>query len=470
MSQIDLKSLTLASAARLVRSKQLSPVELTRAVLERIQSLNERMAIFITVTADDAIARAEQAEAAIVRGAELGPLHGVPISLKDLFDTKGILTTAGSRVFGDRIPDEDATVTARLMAAGAVLVGKTNMHEFAFGPTSINPHYGPVRNPWDDEHVSGGSSGGSATSVALSVALGSLGSDTGGSVRIPAALCGTVGLKPTYGRVSIAGAVPLSWSLDHVGPLTRTVEDSAIMMEVIAGHDPRDNYSRRVPTPRYSKELQGGIRGLRVGISRETFYTRLEPEVDQATQTALRRLEQMGAEFVEIEIPTADLQRAIFANIASPEAFSYHENYLASSPELYGPDTRARIEAGRLMLSTDFVRAQRARSILKVELAAALEAADLLVTPTVPIPAPRIDQTAVEWDDGTESIVGALTRNTRLFNITGLPAITVPCGFTSRNLPVGLQIIGRAFDEASVFRAAYAYEQDAGWWERRPEI
>ncbi len=470
MSQIDLKSLTLASAARLVRSKQLSPVELTRAVLERIQSLNEPMAIFITVTADHAIARAEQAEAAVARGDELGPLHGVPISLKDLFDTKGILTTAGSRVFEDRIPEEDATVTARLMAAGAVLVGKTNMHEFAFGPTSINPHYGPVRNPWDDEHVSGGSSGGSATSVALSVALGSLGSDTGGSVRIPAALCGTVGLKPTYGRVSIAGAVPLSWSLDHVGPLTRTVEDAAIMMEVIAGHDPRDNYSRQVPTPRYSEELQGGIRGLRLGVPRETFYARLEPEVDQAIQTALRQLERMGAEFVEIDVPKAHLQRAIFANIASPEAFSCHEKHLASSPELYGPDTRARIEAGRLMLSTDFVRAQRARSILKVELAAVLEAVDLMVTPTVPVSAPRIDQTAIEWDDGTESIVGALTRNTRLFNITGLPAITVPCGFTSRHLPVGLQIIGRAFDEASVFRAAYAYEQDAGWWERRPEM
>ena len=470
MSQLDLKSLTLASAARLIRSKQLSPVELTRAVLERIESLNERMAIFITVTADHAIACAEGAEDAMARGVELGPLHGVPISLKDLFDTKGIRTTAGSRVFGDRVPEEDATVTARLRAAGAVLVGKTNMHEFAFGATSINPHYGPVRNPWGDEHVSGGSSGGSATSVALSVAFGSLGSDTGGSIRIPAALSGTVGLKPTYGRVSIAGTVPLSWSLDHVGPLTRTVEDAALMMDVIAGYDPRDSYSRQVPTPRYSEELQGGIRGLRLGIPRETFYNRLEPEVDQATQTALRRLEQMGAEFVDVAIPAAEGQRAIFANIASPEAFSYHEKYLASSPDLYGPDTRARIEAGRLMLSTDFVRAQRARSILKAELAAALKTADLLVTPTVPISAPRIDQTAVEWDDGTETVVGALTRNTRLFNITGLPAITVPCGFTSRNLPIGLQIIGRAFDEASVLRAAYTYEQDTGWWKRRPDM
>ena len=470
MSPLDLKSLTLASAARLIRSKQLSPVELTRAVLKRIELLNERMAIFITVTANHAIACAEAAEDAIVRGDQLGPLHGVPISLKDLFDTKGIRTTAGSRVFGDRVPEEDATVTARLRAAGAVLVGKTNMHEFAFGATSINPHYGPVRNPWDDEHVSGGSSGGSATSVALSVALGSLGSDTGGSIRIPAALSGTVGLKPTYGRVSIAGAVPLSWSLDHVGPLTRTVEDAALMMEVIAGYDPRDSYSRQVPTPRYSEKLQGGIRGLRLGIPRKTFYNRLDPEVDQAIQTALRRLEQMGAEFVDIAIPAAEGQRAIFANIASPEAFSYHEKHLASSPDLYGSDTRARIEAGRLMLSTDFVRAQRARSILKAELAAALETADLLVTPTVPIPAPRIDQTAVDWDNGRETIVGALTRNTRLFNITGLPAITVPCGFTSGNLPIGLQIIGRAFDEASVLRAAYAYEQDTGWWERRPDM
>ncbi len=466
----DLKTLTLASAARMIRAGDLSPVELTRAVLDRTESLNDRMAIYITVTADHATAQAEAAERALGDGRNLGPLHGVPISLKDLIDTKGIRTTAGSRVFADRIPGEDATVTKRLNDAGAVLIGKTNLHELAFGVTSVNPHYGAVRNPWDPDRISGGSSGGSATSVALSTALGSLGSDTGGSIRIPAGLCGTVGLKPTYGRVSGTGVVPLSWSLDHVGPMTRTVEDAAIMLEVIAGHDPRDPSSRKVSVPAYSRKLEGGVRGLRLGLPRAAFYNRLDPEIDQAVQEAIKHLEQIGASVVEVDIPSADLQRPIFTNIASPESFSYYQKYLESSPELYGQDIRARIEAGRLLLSVDYVRAQRARSILKSELQAAFEVADLLITPTLPISAPLIDQAVVEWDGETEPVLGALTRNTRLFNITGLPAITVPCGFTSNDLPIGLQITGKAFDETTVLRAAYTYEQDAVWSVRRPAL
>ena len=303
MHKNDLEKLTLASAARMIRVGELSPVELTRAVLDRVESLNDRMAMFITVTADHAMARAEAAERALKDKADLGALHGVPISLKDLFDTKGIRTTAGSRVFADRFPEENSTVTQRLDDAGAVLVGKTNLHEFAFGATSVNPHYGAVRNPWDPDRIAGGSSGGSAVSVALSAALGSMGSDTGGSIRIPAGLTGTVGLKPTYGRVSIAGVVPLSWSLDHVGPMTRTVEDAAIMLEAIAGHDPRDSYSRKVPVPAYSQELEGGIRGLRLGLPKTTFFDRLDPEIDSAVQTAIRRMEEMGASIVEVDIP-----------------------------------------------------------------------------------------------------------------------------------------------------------------------
>lgn len=470
MNKHDLDQLTLASAARMIRAGQLSPVELTRAILDRIGSLNDRMAIFITVTADHAMARAEAAERALKNNDDLGPLHGIPISLKDLFDTKGIRTTAGSRVFEDRYPEQDSTVTSRLNAAGAILVGKANLHEFAFGVTSVNPHYGAVRNPWDPDRISGGSSGGSATSIALSVALGSMGSDTGGSIRIPAGLTGTVGLKPTYGRVSVAGVVPLSWSLDHVGPMTRTVEDAAIMLEILAGHDPGDAYSRKVPVTAYSQQLEGGIRGLRLGLPRTTFYNRLDPEVERAVQTAVNRMEEMGASVVDVNIPNADLQRPIFSNIAAPEAFSFHEQYLNSRPELYGRDIRARIDAGRLLLSVDFVRAQRARSILKKDLQSVFDDVDLLVTPTLPIPAPLIEQKVVEWDGETEPVLGALTRNTRLFNITGLPAITVPCGFTSNQLPIGLQIAGRAFDEATVLRAAHTYEQDAGWFERRPDL
>lgn len=470
MTLDDLKSFTLSSAAKLVRSKQVSPLELTKATLERIHAINERMGVFISITADHALSLAKEAEDALIRGVHLGPLHGVPVSLKDIFDTKGILTTAGSRVFRDRIPTEDSTVAGRLNSAGAILVGKTNMHEFAFGVTSENPHYGTVRNPWNEHRISGGSSGGSATSVALSASLGSVGSDTGGSIRIPAALSGAVGLKPTYGRVSVAGVIPLSWSLDHIGPITKTVEDAALMLEVIAGSDRKDPYSSKIPTENYRNLIEGGMSDIRIGLPLNNFYQHLDAEVDIALRRALSSFEKMGADLIEVDFPNARFQRAIFANIATPEAFSYHEQTLNSKPNLYGEDVRTRIEAGRLMLSTDFVRAQRARSILRNEVIKVLETVDLLITPTTPISAPQIGKTAITLGDRSESIVDVLTRNTRLFNLTGLPAISVPCGFTSDNLPIGLQIIGRPFKETSVLKAAYAFEQDAGWWKKSPDI
>ena len=470
MTPEELKRLTLAQAARRIRAGDLSPVELTRAVLDRIERLNPQTNAFITVTADRAMRQAETAEQAVANGTTLGPLHGVPVSLKDLIDTAGIPTTAASRVLADRVPSRDASVWQRLSSAGAVLVGKTNLHEFAFGVTNVNPHYGAARNPWGLDRMSGGSSGGSAVSVALSMALGSLGSDTGGSIRIPSALCGTVGLKPTYGRVSVAGVIPLSPSLDHVGPITRTVEDAAIMLEAIAGFDPDDANSVDTPVPRYSQELDRGIRGIRLGVPRNAFFQRIDPDVEAAVEAALIVLEKLGAELVEVDMPNTTDHEAIFKCIATTEAFDYHEGYLDTKADLYSPNVRERMSAGRGILAVDYVRFQRERIALKSEVAEVFETVDLVVLPALPVTAPRIEETAIRWSDRVEPLLSALTRNTRLANLTGLPAISVPCGFSRANLPIGLQLIGREFEESTVLNAAHAYEQEAGWHEPRPVI
>ena len=427
------------------------------------------MRVFITVTADHALDRARAAEKEIAGGHRL-PLQGVPISLKDLFDTKGIRTTAGTKILADRIPAEDATATQKLNNAGAVLVGKTNMHEFAFGPTSVNPHYGTPCNPWDPERIPGGSSGGSATAVALALGFGALGSDTGGSIRIPSSACGIAGLKPTYGRASLHGVIPLSWSLDHPGPMARTVEDVAILLGVIAGYDPRDPRSQDVPIPDYTKALTGNIKGVRVGVPKTYFFDRVAAEVDTAVKTALRNIEKLGAQMVEVDLARLPLQQEIFTPIVVPEAYAWHEHYLEKQADLYGDDVRARIEPGRSMLSVDYVRAQQARMIMKEEFKEVFRTIDVIVSPTLPIPAPRIDRLLQPWGDDPETANASLTRFTRPFNIAGCPAISIPCGFTAGGLPIGMQIGGKPFDEANVLRVAHAYEQDAMWFERRPPM
>lgn len=469
MTDRELKQLTIARAASLIRRGELSPIALTQAVLERIDRLNERMRAFITVTADHALERARAAERDIAGGHRNHrlPLLGIPISVKDLYDTKGIVTTAGAKVFAERVPEEDATVVRKLHEAGAVLIGKTNLHEFAFGVTTVNPHYGTARNPWDRERIAGGSSGGSAIAVALALGFGSMGSDTGGSIRIPASLCGIVGLKPTYGRVSLRGMVPLAWSLDHSGPMAQTVEDAAILLDIVAGHDSRDPYSHSVPAPPFTDSLTGDIRRIRVGIPKTHFYERVAPEVDTAVRRALKNLERLGCEILDVDLPSASLQRDIFLQIASPQAYVYHEHYLKTQRNLYSSDVRARIEAGSSMLSTGYVRAQLARLLMKQECETIFKMVDVIVTPTVPIPAPRIDRLQESWGVDSETAVDSLTRFTRLFNIVGLPAVSIPCGFTTEALPIGMQICGKAFDESTVLRVAHAYEQDARWFERR---
>ena len=470
LTDAELKKLTLASTARLIRSQQIKPVELTESVLDRIARLNDRMRAFITVTADRALESARTAEKELAANQAVGPLHGVPVSLKDLYDTQGVRTTAGSKVFADRVPTADGFVVQKMLKAGAVVLGKNNLHEFAFGVTTVNPHYGIARNPWNADYISGGSSGGSGVAVALSMGCGSLGSDTGGSIRIPASLCGVVGLKPTYGRCSLRGIVPLSWSLDHPGPMGQTVEDVALLLGVMAGHDPGDPYSQDKPVPSYLDGLTGNVKGLRIGVPRSYFFDGIASEVDDAVKAALRTFERLGATIVDIDLKTAPLQRGVWSQIASPEAYAFHEEFLATKGGDYGADVRSRLEIGRLLLSIDYVRAQRVRSAMKEECRKAFETVDVMVTPSLPIVPPRIDQSTAQRGGVTEPLGVLLTRCTRHFNVTGLPAISIPCGFSPEGMPIGLQIAGRAFDEMTVLRAAHAYEQDARWFERRPEM
>jgi aspartyl-tRNA(Asn)/glutamyl-tRNA(Gln) amidotransferase subunit A len=442
ISDSELKNLTFAGATKAIAKRDISPLELSDAVLRRIHQLNDRMRAFITIAE---------------RGA------GVPISIKDLYDTASMRTTAGSKVFERRQPGQDAIAVKRLEAVGCTVAGKTNLHEFAFGVTNINPHYGTARNPWDADRICGGSSGGSACAVALSMGFASLGSDTGGSIRIPASLCGIVGLKPTYGRVSLNGVVPLSWSLDHAGPMTQTVEDTAIVLGIIAGDDSSE-------APRYTDALTGSIKDIRLGIPKSYFFDRTASEVSAAVRTAIQKMETMGARTVDVDIPSIGLNRGVWNQIASPEVYSYHEHLLARHADLYGADVRARIEAGRALLSIDYVRAQRIRTIMKEECKAVFAQADVIVSPTTPIAAPYIDKIHEPWGSDPETPAAALTRFTRFFNIVGLPAISIPCGFTSDGLPIGMQIAGRAFDESTVLRVAHAYEQDARWFERKPAV
>jgi aspartyl-tRNA(Asn)/glutamyl-tRNA(Gln) amidotransferase subunit A len=458
MTDTELNALTVAHATQLIARKKISPRELIEAVMSRIERLNPDVRAFITVMKPE------------IPDDHKPPLFGVPISVKDLYDTEGIRTTAGSKVYADRTPSEDATAIAKLKLGGAVIVGKANLHEFAYGVTTINPHYGTARNPWNRSRICGGSSGGSASAVALGLGLASLGTDTGGSIRIPAALCGIVGLKPTYGRVSLRGVIPLSWSLDHAGPMTRTVEDAAILMEIIAGYDSLDPYCRDRSVPRYTEALTGDIKGTRVGIPDHYFYEEVSSSVDSAIHAALHRLEKLGAEIIHVDMPQTATHRAVWSQIASPEAYSYHEVHLQRHAALYGSDVRGRLEAGSVLLSIDYVRAQRVRTLMKDACKKLFEKVDVIVTPTTPIAAPRIEDVLAPWGSSDETAAASLTRFTRYFNIVGLPAISVPCGFTDEGLPIGMQIAGKAFDESMVLRVAHAYEQDARWFERRPEL
>jgi aspartyl-tRNA(Asn)/glutamyl-tRNA(Gln) amidotransferase subunit A len=467
---VDLTALTIAEAARQIARQQLSPIELTQAALERISTLNPRLNAFITVLGEQALATAQVAEREMMSGQKRGPLHGIPVALKDLCATRGVRTTAGSKILRDYIPTHDATVTLRLAEAGTVLLGKLHMNEFAYGPDGDNVHYGRVRNPWNLECITGGSSSGSGAGVAASLCLGALGTDTGGSIRIPSALCGIAGIKPTYGRVSRYGITPLCWSLDHVGPMAKTVEDVALLLQSMAGYDVKDPTSARIPVPDYVAALSGDVRGLRIGIPREYFFDMLDPEVEHAVRQAVEVMKGSGASVHEVSWPSLRYASLAALIIVLAEAAAFHDAWIRTRSQDYHPDVALRLKWGLLLPASAYLKAQRLRTLMCRDVAQLWRQVDVLVTPATMMAAPRPGETQIRLNHRQMSTREAILRLMRPFNLTGLPAISVPCGFTATGLPIGLQIAGKPFDEATVLRLAHAYEQATDWHRRRPIV
>jgi aspartyl-tRNA(Asn)/glutamyl-tRNA(Gln) amidotransferase subunit A len=455
---------SLAEASQLVKTHAVSPVELARACIDRIERLDTAIHAFASVDASHALEEARAAEREIQSGRYRGPLHGIPIALKDNYDTVGIPTRNGSQVFARRMPTQDSSTWERLKRSGAILMGKTTMSEAAWGVD-----FPPVRNPWDLRRNPGVSSGGSAAAVAAGLCFMAMGSDTGGSIRIPAGLCGIVGLKATYGRVSRAGILPHTWSLDHAGPLTRSVEDAALTLGVIAGYDPRDSASADVPVGDYLSPLKNSVRGIRIGVPREHFWERIQERVEPVVRKALRDIEAAGAEVEEVSIPhmANALGAILVTEMASVTA--WHDKYLKDPDRraLYTPEVRILMDAGKFIFATDFLKAQRLRRVLIEEVRTALNRVDVLATPTLPLCAWEISQSHVEISGQTEHVLHACWRFTYPWNLTGLPALSLPCGFVD-GLPVGLQLVGRPFDEAMILRVGHSYEASTQWHEMRP--
>ena len=470
MSPDELTYLSISEAAERIARKELSPVELVQAHLERIRATDDKLNSFITLLADEAMESAREAEQAIQSGNHRGPLHGIPIGLKDLYYTKGIPTTIGSKIKRDFVPDYDAAVVERFRDFGAVLMGKLQMHEFALGATSENPHDGPAHNPWNVERVTGGSSGGSGASVDSGQCMGALGSDTGGSVRIPAGACGIVGLKPTFGVVSRYGVYPLSYSLDTVGPMTRTVRDNALVMNVIAGHDPRDPSSVQRASEDYTRYLGEDLEGVRIGIPQDYFYDAIDKEVVDAVYAAAEVLRELGAVVAEISLPVLEHSIPISGTILLAEAAEIHMESLKTRPDDFDPDVRARLEMGALTPAIDYIKAQRARTAFNLEVGETMKEFDALLAPTLPVGSPKISEPTVRVAGKEIPKLALMPSLTRPFNITGQPTISVPCGFTSDGMPIGMQLAGRNYEDAFVLKVAHAYEQATEWHTRRPPI
>ncbi len=468
MSNEELAWLSIGELTERLDRRELTSREATEAQLERIAAHDPALNAFITVMTEEALAAADGADAQRASGAT-GTLLGVPIAIKDLYATSGIRTTAGSRVLADSVPNETAHAVERLEAAGAVILGKTNMMEFAYGYP--HPDFGESRNPWDTSRTAGGSSGGSAAAVAAGLSYGALGSDTGGSIRSPAVYSGIVGLKPTYGRVSRHGVVPLAWSLDHCGPMTRTVRDSAIIFDAIAGYDPRDPASVHESFEPILPEVDGGARGLRVGIFQEFYDFHVQPEVRQVAEQATQVLESLGVTLGTFtpSFPIAPLVGPTIMPLVQAEATSYHWKTLLERPEDFGPDIRENLRLGAIVLAKDYLDAQRLRHRITVEFESAFERFDVLVFPTQPIVAPILNAYRISQSTDEDILMGEIG-HTGLANLTGHPAVSVPCGFTHAGLPVGLQFTGRTLDEATIMRLAHAFEQATDWHRQRPPL
>ncbi|MBI4441921.1 MAG: amidase [Acidobacteria bacterium] len=465
---------TLADVAALIRSKQLSPVELTAAALQRIELLNPRLNAFLTVTAESAQQQAQAAEDEIQRGHYRGPLHGVPVALKDLIYVRDVRATAGSKLLADFVPDADATVVEKLREAGAVLIGKTALHEFAYGITNDNPHFGPTRNPWNPLCIPGGSSGGSGVAVATGMCFAALGTDTGGSIRIPASFCGVVGLKPTSGCVSLHGVYPLGFSLDHVGPLARSVVDVGIVYQTIAGFDSKDPVSVEHASGEIG--LRKDAQGIRVGVAGKYFFDRLQPDVERAVRAAFTVIVALGARVEPVDF-SEKTEGTDFADLTDAsrltllvEALLVHRDHLDNHAESLGSDVKLLLEKGLEVSATGYAQAQLTRHRFRRQLEQLFQRVDVIVTPTTPLVAFPIGETKVLLEGQEEDARTAATRFTRGFNATGHPALSVPCGSDSQGLPIGLQIIGRLWDEATVLQVGYAYEQATDWHKQRPPV
>jgi aspartyl-tRNA(Asn)/glutamyl-tRNA(Gln) amidotransferase subunit A len=464
----ELTSLEIVTLAGRLKTREVSALEVTEAYLDRIEQLDPILNTYITRMPDAARAEARHADAEIGAGNYRGPLHGVPVGIKDLFAVSGVPNTMGSRILKDNVSTADATVVTRLRRAGAVILGKHNLHEFAFGITSENPHFGVVRNPWNTRTVPGGSSGGTAAAVAAGLCAAGIGSDTGASIRAPASFCGVVGLKPSYGRVSRAGALPLAWSLDHVGPITRSVADAALMLQAIAGYDPADLAASVEPVPDYSANLGRGIQGVRVGVPMEYFFEIIEPEVDRLVREAIRSLERLGAEIHDVSLPHVRHAQVAGNVIMSAEAATWHADWLRDRPGDYGADVLARIRGGLLLRASEYLASQKLRTLIQEDFTAALQRVDLVVGPTVPLVAPTIGKTTTAG--GALNLVprAIANRATVPCNLTGMPAISVPCGLAG-GLPVGLQIMAPAFGEPLLLQVADAFEA-ASTCKRQPPL
>jgi aspartyl-tRNA(Asn)/glutamyl-tRNA(Gln) amidotransferase subunit A len=458
-----LTDLSLSEANGLLREREISPLEITHAYLSRIEAVDPIVRAFVVVARARALEDARVAEKEIGRGEFRSALHGIPIALKDIVATAGIPTRAGSRVLDDWIPAKDATVAKKLRAGGAVMLGKVTTHEFA-----MNVYTPPTRNPWNLDRIAGGSSGGSAAAVSARMCLAAIGTDTAGSIRIPASLCGVSGLKPSYARVSRAGVIPFSWSLDHVGPIARSAHDLALMLEVIAGGDPHDPTSADEEVPRYADALDASVADLRVGVPQEYFFEHVTEDTRRAVDTAIDFLRGLGLSASAISLPSAHLAATIGDVISFPEASLYHREWLRDRPEDYSPAARANLEVGELLFATDYIQAQRMRTVVVAETRQAFEDVDVIAIPTTPMPAIHPNETVVSFgSESRETVLDAYCRLTYVANVTGLPALTIPCGFSGDGLPIGMQLLGRPFDEARLLQIAAAY-QDATDWHLRP--
>lgn len=462
--------LSLSELSHLIQKKEISPVELVKAHLSRIESLEPKLNSFITLLPEQAIENAKEMEKEIQGGKYRGPLHGIPFGLKDLYYVKGIRNTSGSKLFDNFIPQYDSTVAFKLKKAGAILLGKLNLHPFAYGVTGENEEYGHMHNPWNLNLITGGSSGGNGSAVASGECPFAMGSDTGGSIRIPASLCGIVGLKPTYGRISRYGMTPLAWSQDHAGPMVRTVEDCAIIMNAVAGFDPNDPTSVSLPVPDYTQALRKEIKGVRLGVIKEAIDLPIESQVRESFWKAVDKLVDLEAIVSELSFPIYNYGSSIASIIQMAEATAYYSELIKKHGDRIYPPVRLRLESGIFISANEYIQAQRARTLFCCQSLDLFKEVDLLLTPTLPTVAFPIGTSSVKIGEQKLNVVSLLTQYTRPFNLNGFPAITIPCGFSENQLPIGLQMIGRPFEEETLLRVAYVYEQATEWHLKRAPI